>query len=70
MEERLLEMIKTAQGKVTDLLAAEKELGNWRTKIEQIQGQLNYYNNLTSMATLTIWLTLPEEVRTGTLLLR
>ncbi|WP_428940811.1 DUF4349 domain-containing protein [Fontivita pretiosa] len=54
MEERLLEMIRTAQGKVKELLEAEKELGNWRTKIEQIQGQLNYYNNLVSMATLTI----------------
>ncbi len=54
MEERLLEMIKTAQGKVKELLEAEKELGNWRAKIEKIQGTINYYNNLVSMATLTI----------------
>jgi glycine cleavage system regulatory protein len=54
MEERLIDMIKKANGKVADLLEAEKELGNWRTKIETIQGQLNYYNNLVSMATLTI----------------
>jgi len=54
METRLLEMIKTAQGEVKDLLEAEKELGVWRTKIEKIQGQLNYFNNLVSMATLNI----------------
>ncbi|HVT89101.1 MAG TPA: DUF4349 domain-containing protein [Tepidisphaeraceae bacterium] len=54
MEERLLEMIKTANGRVADLLQAERELGTWRTKIETITGQLNYFNNLISMATLTI----------------
>lgn len=54
MEERLLEMIKTAQGNVAQLLQAERELGTWRTKIEKIVGQLTYYNNLISMATLTI----------------
>jgi glycine cleavage system regulatory protein len=54
MEERLLDMIKNAKGKVSELLEAEKELGNWRTRIEKIQGTLNYYNNLVSMATLTV----------------
>lgn len=54
MEERLLDMIKNAKGKVSELLEAEKELGNWRTRIEKIQGQLNYYSNLVSMATLTV----------------
>jgi glycine cleavage system regulatory protein len=54
MEQRLLEMIKTAQGKVADLLEAEKELGNWRTRIEKMTGQLNYYSNLVSLATLSV----------------
>jgi len=52
MEKRLLEMIRTVHPKVKELLEAEKELGNWRTKIEQ--GQLDCYNNPVSMATLTI----------------
>jgi glycine cleavage system regulatory protein len=47
-------MIRNAKGKVSELLEAEKELGNWRTRIEKITGQLNYYNNLVSMATLSI----------------
>jgi glycine cleavage system regulatory protein len=54
METRLLELIAKGTGEVKDLLAAEKELGNWRTKIETIQGEINYYNNLVSMATLTV----------------
>jgi glycine cleavage system regulatory protein len=54
METRLLELIARGNGEVKDLLAAEKELGTWRTKIETIQGQINYYNNLVSMATLTV----------------
>ncbi len=54
MEERLIQMIKSVDGKVKELLEAEKELSTWRTKIEKIQGQMNYYNNLVSMATLQI----------------
>src|SRR5262249_26987557 len=34
MEARLLEIIAKGKGEIKDLLAAEKELGEWRTKIE------------------------------------
>lgn len=54
MEERLLQLIKTSQGNVAQLLQAEKELGTTREKLEKIQGQMSYYNNLVAMATLTI----------------
>jgi hypothetical protein len=54
MEERLLQIIKTGKGEIKDLLQAEKELGVWRTKIEEIEGELRYYNNLVSLSTLTI----------------
>ncbi len=57
MQERLLEMIKSANGQIKDLLATEKELAVWREKIEKAQGELNYYNNLVSRSTLTISLT-------------
>ncbi|MDP9175211.1 MAG: DUF4349 domain-containing protein [Planctomycetota bacterium] len=54
MEERLLEIIKTANAQVKDLLAAEKELGVWREKDETLTGEINYYNNLVSLSTLEI----------------
>lgn len=56
MEERLLEIIKTGKGEIKDLLAAEKELGNWRTRIEKIEGELRYYANQVALSTLTITL--------------
>jgi hypothetical protein len=62
MEERLLEMIKTGNGEIKDLLQAEKELGVWRTKIEEIEGELRYYTNLVSLSTLTITL-VEKEIR-------
>jgi hypothetical protein len=54
MEERLLNIIKSEKGAIKDLLMAEKELGIWRTKIEELTGELNYYANLVSLSTLTI----------------
>src|SRR5262249_14845901 len=54
MEQRLLNIIKEGKGQIKDLLQAEKELGVWRTKIEEMEGEIRYYNNLVSLATLTI----------------
>jgi hypothetical protein len=54
MEERLLHIIKEGKGAIKDLLQAEKELGVWRTKIEEMEGELRYYSNLVSLSTLTI----------------
>ncbi|OHB77110.1 MAG: hypothetical protein A2Z34_02495 [Planctomycetes bacterium RBG_16_59_8] len=54
MEERLLNMIKSGKGEIKDLLEAEKELGNWRVKIEEFEGEIKYYDNLTSLSTLTL----------------
>ena len=56
MEERLLKIIKDGKGEIRDLLAAEKEVGVWRTKIETLVGELRYYDSLISMSTLTITL--------------
>ncbi len=57
MQERLLEMIKDGKGAIKDLLAAEKELGNWRTKIEQLEGERRYIDAQVSLSTLSITLT-------------
>ena len=54
MEERLLEMLQTKTGKVSDLLQVEKELGRVREQIEQMQGELKYYDALVQYATVTI----------------
>ena len=65
METRLLEMIKSGQGQIKDLLAAEKELGIWREKIEQTEGEIRYYNSLISLSTLsvTLW---EKDIKTPT----
>jgi hypothetical protein len=56
MEERLLQIIKSGKGEIKDLLAVEKELGTWRTRIEEIEGELRYYANQVALSTLTITL--------------
>ncbi len=54
MEERLIQIIKEGKGVIKDLLLAEKELGIWRTKIEEIEGTLRYYANQAALSTITI----------------
>ncbi len=54
MEERLLRIIKEGKGDIKDLLQAEKELGEWRTKIEALEGEIRYFANLVAQSTLTI----------------
>ena len=56
MEERLLDIIKNGKGEVKDLVEAEKQLGIYREKIEQITGELRYYENLVSLSTLNVTL--------------
>jgi glycine cleavage system regulatory protein len=62
MEERLLQIIKAGKGEIKDLLQAEKELGVWRTRIEELEGELRYYANLVALSTLTITL-FEREIR-------
>ncbi len=62
MEERLLQIIKAGKGEIKDLLQAEKELGVWRTKIEEFEGELRYYANQVALSTLTITL-YEKEIR-------
>ncbi len=62
MEERLIKIIQSGKGEIKDLLAAERELGVWRTKIEEMEGEIRYYNNQVSLSTLTITL-YEKEIR-------
>jgi Domain of unknown function (DUF4349)/Putative zinc-finger len=54
MEQRLIDMLKTKTGKVSDLLQVEKELGRVREEIEKMQGELKYWDSQVQFATLTI----------------
>jgi hypothetical protein len=54
MEQRLIDMLKTKTGKVSDLLQVEKELGRVREEIEKMQGQLKYWDSQVQFATVTI----------------
>jgi len=54
MEQRLIDMLKTKTGKVSDLLQVEKELGRVREGIEKMQGELKYWDSQVQFATVTI----------------
>ncbi|HYE97737.1 MAG TPA: DUF4349 domain-containing protein, partial [Planctomycetota bacterium] len=69
MEERLLRIIKEGKGEIKDLLLAEKELGEWRTRIEQFEGEIRYYNNLIGLSTITLTLT-EKDIRSASAVVR
>jgi len=54
MEQRLIDMLKTKTGKVSDLLQVEKELGRVRQEIEKMQGELKYWDSQVQFATVRI----------------
>jgi hypothetical protein len=62
MEGRLIQMIKEGKGEIKQLLEAERELGVWRTKIEEYEGEIRYFSSLAALSTLTITLT-EKEIR-------
>ena len=65
MEQRLIDMLKTKTGKVSDLLQVEKELGRVREEIEKMQGELKYWDSQVQFATVTISLAEKGHGRTG-----
>src|SRR5438132_8274882 len=54
MEQRLIEMLNTKTGKVSDLLQVEEELARVREEIEKMQGELKYWDSQVQLATVTI----------------
>ena len=54
METQLQDLLKRENGKVSDLLQVERELGRVRGEIEQMQGQLKLYDFQVQYATITI----------------
>ena len=57
IEQRLIDMLKKKSDDVNDLLQVEKELGRVREQIEQMQGDLKYWDSQVQFATVTIQLT-------------
>lgn len=53
-EERLLRHLRESPGRLTDILAVEKELSRVREEAERLQGRLQVMTNLTSLSTITI----------------
>src|SRR5207247_3064146 len=56
MEQRLIDMLNTKAGNVSDLRQVEKELGRVREEIEKMQGELKYWDSQVQFATVTILL--------------
>src|SRR5437870_2295260 len=54
MEQRLVEMLKRKSDDINDLLQVEKELGRVREQIEQMQGELKFWDSQVQFATVTI----------------
>jgi len=54
METQLQDLLKRENGKVSDLLEVERELGRVRGDIEQMQGQLKLYDFQVQYATVTM----------------
>ena len=70
METQLQELLKHENGKVSDLLAVERELGRVRGDIEQMQGQLKLYDFQVQYATITINMREKDLNQSGAYLLK
>ncbi|HEV3270618.1 MAG TPA: DUF4349 domain-containing protein [Candidatus Methylacidiphilales bacterium] len=70
METQLQDLLKRTNGKVSDLLQVERELGRVRGDIEQMQGQLKLYDFQVQYATVTIQLREKDLNQTAAYLLK
>ena len=55
-EQRLIELLKKATGKLSEILQVEKELSRVRGEIEQLQGRIRVLSDLSSLTTITLTL--------------
>lgn len=68
-EERLLQLLAEATGKLEEVLAVERELSRVRGEIEQAQGRLRMLKDVTELTTVTVTVTeienyVPDEAPT------
>ena len=62
LEERLVTLLATRTGKLTDVLAVERELARVREEIERFEGRLRYLRSNVAVSTLTVTLAEPGPV--------
>jgi autotransporter-associated beta strand protein len=70
METQLQDLLKKTNGRVSDLLQVERELGRVRGDIEQMQGQLKLYDFQVQFATITIQMREKDLNQTAAYLLK
>jgi hypothetical protein len=68
-ESRLIELLKTATGKLEEVLAVEKEISRVRGEVEQLEGRMRVLADLTTLATVELQVDeikdyVPEEAAT------
>ena len=63
-EQRLLEMYDAANS-VAEMLEIEDQLGTVRAQIESLQGSINYYDQLTALSLIEIYLHTPSDYGQG-----
>lgn len=61
LEQRFLVLLEKHTGKVSDLLAVERELARVRGQIEVFEGKLRLFDNLVDLSTITINLSIREK---------
>jgi hypothetical protein len=54
LEQRILKLLEDREGKLSDVVEAERELSRVRSEIESMEGQLRYLQNRTAFSTVTI----------------
>ena len=54
LEQRILKLLEEREGKLSDVIEAERELNRVRSEIESMEGQLRYLQNRTAYSTVTI----------------
>lgn len=62
LEQRLLDLLATRTGKLSDVLQVERELGRVRGEIERMEGRLRYLRAHAAVSTLTITVHEPYPV--------
>jgi len=62
LEERLIDLLATRTGKLSDVLAIERELARVREEIERYEGQLRYLRTRAAISTLTVNLHEPYPI--------
>lgn len=54
LEQRILKLLEDREGKLSDVVEAEKELSRVRSEIESMEGQLRFLQNRTAYSTVTL----------------